>query len=67
MISNDIEYRQTKDTLEQLEGALVELKNKLADKDAELFKVFAADYIKDINRLRQEVDEYTGLALVENK
>ncbi len=67
MIKNDVEFNQTKLTLEDLEVALADLKQTLAEEDPELFEVFAAPYLKNIDRLRQEIDEYIGVTLAQKE
>jgi len=67
MIKNDVEFNQTKLTLEDLEVALADLKQTLAEEDPELFEVFAAPYLKNIDKLRQEIDDYIGVTLAQKK
>ncbi len=67
MISNDTELKQAKGTLENLELALADLKKTLADEDINLFELFAASYLKDIDSLRREIDDYIGVSLAQNQ
>ncbi len=67
MISNEIEYKQAKLTLDDLEGALFELKQELSESNPALYESLAFPYLKDIEKLRREIDEYTGVSLAQTE
>ena len=58
MIENDTQLKHTRQALGLMESALADLKRRVASSDTDLFMAMAASHLKDIDRMRQEIDEY---------
>jgi len=64
MISNSEKLRLNQEALSDIEDALYSLKNKVYEKNPELYFSMAQDYIKSINDIRAEIDDNLGLSLI---
>jgi hypothetical protein len=64
MIENEAQLAQAREVLLAVETALGALKARVAPANPELFAVMAESYVEDIVRVRDEIDEYLGAAIV---
>jgi len=67
MIENEIQLKQARKALALLEDAVTDLRKRVGGKNPALFEALAAAPLEDIERIRQEIDVYTGLAQVQKK
>jgi len=61
MIQNDNEFTTARCALEHAERALIALKKKVYEANPERYYIFSKPYVEEIDRLRGEIDEYTGI------
>jgi len=64
-ISNEKEYESAKQALRHAEKALLSLKKNLYPKNKERYQLLAESYIDYIQKIRNQIDEYTGLTKAE--
>jgi len=64
MINNSEKLRLNREALSDVEDALYSLKNKVFEKNPELYYSMAQDYIKSINDIRAEIDHKLGLEIL---
>jgi len=67
MIKNEAQLKLTHEQLSRLESALSSLKSEIYPTNPELFFVMAEGYVEHIMRLRKEIDDYTGISLVQKQ
>ncbi|MDD5589113.1 MAG: hypothetical protein PHP92_03615 [Candidatus Nanoarchaeia archaeon] len=58
MIKDYTQFQQSKQALRDIEKALSALRKKMLPQNRELFNAMAQDYIKDINNIKGEINEY---------
>lgn len=63
MIENETQLKQARKALVLMENALLDAKKRVAEKNPDLFKIMAVAPLRNIIRLRQEIDEYVGVPL----
>jgi hypothetical protein len=64
MIYNEQELASTEAQLSRLERALAALKAAVYPKSPERFFLMAEAYVDEIQKLRQEIDDFIGLTLL---
>jgi hypothetical protein len=67
MIENEVQLKQARKALALFEDAVADLKKRIGKTNPELFEALAAAPLEDIERIRQEIDVYTGLTQVQKK
>lgn len=67
MIKNESQLKLAHEQMTRLESALLSLKSEIYSTNPELFFVMAEGYVEHIIRLRKEIDDYTGLSLIQRQ
>lgn len=67
MIENDKQLRQTREELTHLEEDLISLQRELYAVNPERFHLMAEAYIDHIMELRNQIDEYIGIKIYQDK
>jgi hypothetical protein len=65
MIQNEGQLKLTETQLARLERALAALKAEVYPKSPERFFLLAEAYVDEIRKLRQEIDDFIGLTLLQ--
>lgn len=63
MIESIEQKKQAEEQIKKLESALVTLREKLLPNREKQFKAMASGYVNKIRELREEIDEFTGMAI----
>lgn len=61
MISNDEQYNQALTAERRIERALIALRKRVEPVNPELFQAMAQSYIKEVEEIRNEINEYVGI------
>ena len=65
MISSDEQYNQALMAERRVENALIALRKRVEPINPELFQAMAQSYIKEIEEIRNEINEYVGISSAE--